>query len=393
MKGPHPGRQAVDPRAEATQYQALYKTIRSSHDFSPVQAATTNSFAEYFPTRPAKVTAAVFSPEISAESADVEAPPPATDEDSKIEEMMNANSSFWNTNQQHIGVGQEFRPRAYRPAFRPQAPVAMPPPPPGYVCFRCGQKGHYIAYCPTNTDPNFDKPKLKKSTGIPRSFLKTVSATDESAGAGVLVTPDGSLVVAVSNDQAWQKVSIAASRSAIDQTAVPAELKCMICTNLMNEPMCCPACKKAFCEECIMQTGPPKDLSCPNCHAAFMADQLIPLDSLKKQIELFLVSLQSKESSSDANPLNAQVAVPPVMPPFPFFPGMLFPPFPMPPFMPPPAVPVASSTSNVKVSREPEHTKEERRDRSRSPEEPSRDRRRRSRSRSPSRSPRRPYRR
>lgn len=301
---------------------------------------------------------------------------------------MNANSNFWSANQQHIGVGQEFRPRAYRPAFRPQAPATMAPPPPGYVCFRCGQKGHYIAYCPTNTDANFDKPKLKKSTGIPRSFLKTVSANDESAGAGVLITPDGSLVVAVSNDQEWQKVSTAASRSAIDQSAVPDELKCMICTKLMTEPVCCPACKKAFCEDCMMQTGPPKDLSCPNCHAAFMADQLVPSDAVKKQIELFLVSLQSKSAPSAPGGAG-QAAAPTLMPTLPFFPGMPFPPFPMPPFIPqPPAVPVVAPPPPSRSSGDRDRRQDERAPRSRS-----RDRRRRSRSRSRSRSPRRSYRR
>lgn len=32
--------------------------------------------------------------------------------------------------------------------------------------------GHYINYCPTNGDPSFDK--VKKSTGIPKIFLKPV---------------------------------------------------------------------------------------------------------------------------------------------------------------------------------------------------------------------------
>ena len=29
-------------------------------------------------------------------------------------------------------------------------------PPPGYVCKRCGNPGHFIKECPTNTDPTFD---------------------------------------------------------------------------------------------------------------------------------------------------------------------------------------------------------------------------------------------
>ena len=29
-------------------------------------------------------------------------------------------------------------------------PGLMRPPPPNYICHRCGQKGHWIKYCPTN---------------------------------------------------------------------------------------------------------------------------------------------------------------------------------------------------------------------------------------------------
>ena len=29
-------------------------------------------------------------------------------------------------------------------------------PPENYVCFRCGNKGHFIQHCPTNSDRNFD---------------------------------------------------------------------------------------------------------------------------------------------------------------------------------------------------------------------------------------------
>ena len=29
-------------------------------------------------------------------------------------------------------------------------PGLMRPPPPNYICYRCGQKGHWIKLCPTN---------------------------------------------------------------------------------------------------------------------------------------------------------------------------------------------------------------------------------------------------
>lgn len=59
--------------------------------------------------------------------------------------------------------------------------------------------GHWIQACPTNEDKEFDnKPRFKRTTGIPRSFLKTVEAPagTEGASGGVMITPEGGFVVA-----------------------------------------------------------------------------------------------------------------------------------------------------------------------------------------------------
>jgi protein MPE1 len=58
--------------------------------------------------------------------------------------------------------------------------------------------GHWIQNCPTNDDKEFDnKPRFKRTTGIPRSFLKTVDATAaEGAAGGIMITPEGGFVVA-----------------------------------------------------------------------------------------------------------------------------------------------------------------------------------------------------
>ena len=58
--------------------------------------------------------------------------------------------------------------------------------------------GHWIQDCPTNNDREFDnRPRIKRTTGIPRSFLKAVdNPTTGPLGAGVMVTPEGGYVVA-----------------------------------------------------------------------------------------------------------------------------------------------------------------------------------------------------
>jgi hypothetical protein len=71
----------------------------------------------------------------------------------------------------------------------PFASLLCPPPP----------TGHWIQLCPTNDDKEFDnKPRFKRTTGIPRSFLKTVDGPVPADGpmGGVMITPEGGFVIA-----------------------------------------------------------------------------------------------------------------------------------------------------------------------------------------------------
>ncbi|MGH0161417.1 UNVERIFIED_CONTAM: hypothetical protein FKN15_004147 [Acipenser sinensis] len=67
------------------------------------------------------------------------------------------------------------------------------PPPPNYTCFRCMKTGHYIRNCPTNGDKNFEStPRMKKSTGIPRSFMMEV---DDPNMKGAMLTNTGKYAI------------------------------------------------------------------------------------------------------------------------------------------------------------------------------------------------------
>jgi protein MPE1 len=60
--------------------------------------------------------------------------------------------------------------------------------------------GHYINVCPTLGDEKFDnKPKIKRTTGIPKIFLKSVDGVLSTDGT-VMVTHTGELVVAKPNE-------------------------------------------------------------------------------------------------------------------------------------------------------------------------------------------------
>src|SRR5436305_14772925 len=73
--------------------------------------------------------------------------------------------------------------------------------------------GHWIQQCPTNADPQFDgRPRVKRTTGIPKSFLKTVekpvpSSDQDGASsnpASVMVNADGEFVVAEPDKASWE---------------------------------------------------------------------------------------------------------------------------------------------------------------------------------------------
>lgn len=146
------------------------------------------------------------------------------------------------------------------------------PPPIGYICFRCGQKGHWIQECPTNQDPEWDnKPRFKRTTGIPKSMLKTVEQpTDEQRQAGVMITADGTYVVAQVDSATWEKERAqgvkALSKSDVYQ-AVPSDnsLACPLCSKLLRNAVQTPCCSTRFCEECIQTHLLEHDFACAEC--------------------------------------------------------------------------------------------------------------------------------
>ncbi|KAK9454634.1 DWNN domain-containing protein [Dipodascopsis uninucleata] len=134
---------------------------------------------------------------------------PASEED-MINAILQAETDNWMQTQEKMASATPVfngRPNARQ---RPAAPDH--PPPAGYVCYRCGQKGHWIQTCPTNSDPNWEHRRVKRTTGIPRSFLKTVSkeeltASNNSGGSGlekVMINEDGDYVVVQPDSAAWQ---------------------------------------------------------------------------------------------------------------------------------------------------------------------------------------------
>ncbi|KAG0438011.1 hypothetical protein DMUE_3353 [Dictyocoela muelleri] len=136
--------------------------------------------------------------------------------------------------------------------------------PPNYVCFRCGQKGHYIQHCPTNDDKSFDLLRFRKPTGIPRAFLKTINTETE---APVLITSEGSCVKAETQFHEWENY-ITKNKS----ISIQNELICNLCNLIVNSPVIT-NCNHVYCRDCI-------DVGC----VCFVCDHFVL--NLKKDLQI-----------------------------------------------------------------------------------------------------------
>ncbi|KAF8906284.1 DWNN domain-containing protein [Gymnopilus junonius] len=189
--------------------------------------------------------------------------------------MFQAQTQNWEETQEKMSHSQRIysnpRGTGFSRGGKPYQPHHDKPLPPSYVCYRCGQKGHWIQDCPTNSDREFDnRPRIKRTTGIPRSMLKAVETPSGSElTQGVMVTPEGGYVVAQPDLASWQK-QVARPKGltpAEIREKVPsdASLACPIDNKLFRDAVKTPCCSKAYCEECIQTYLLERDFICPNC--------------------------------------------------------------------------------------------------------------------------------
>lgn len=169
------------------------------------------------------------------------------------------------------------------------------PLPPSYVCYRCGQKGHWIQDCPTNNDREFDnRPRIKRTTGIPRSMLKAVeNPNNGEIGQGVMVTPDGGYVVAQPDLNAWQKKMTRPKAITItdlrEKTPSDPTLACPIDSKLLQDAVQTPCCGTAYCEDCIQSHLLERDFVCPNCSKKIASlDKLVPDTAARAKVTAYV---------------------------------------------------------------------------------------------------------
>ncbi|KAI2640282.1 DWNN domain-containing protein [Xylaria nigripes] len=228
----------------------------------------------------------------------------ALTEEEKMMAMFQAESEQWTAQQEEMS----HKTAVYKPGSKKPANVPDHEPPNGYICYRCGQKGHWIQLCPTNDNPEFDnRPRVKRTTGIPRSFLKTVdkSALQQTGAdgeeakppSGLMVNADGEFVIAEPDKASWEQFQAKTKSSAAAQKAATAEdkeleekgLLCSIDNRMFIDPMKTPCCEKTYCNDCITNALIESDFICPGCQTdGVLIDDLKADDETSAKIQKFL---------------------------------------------------------------------------------------------------------
>lgn len=140
------------------------------------------------------------------------------------------------------------------------------------------QPGHWIQVCPTNDDPNFQpQQKMKRTTGIPKSFIRSVENADEATkqNGQMMTDADGKTVIVVPDSATWAKVeakmtaSAAQKQEAADQSnnqeLEELGIQCPLDKKLFVDPVKTPCCGTTYCNLCLDEALIESDLTCPKC--------------------------------------------------------------------------------------------------------------------------------
>lgn len=250
-------------------------------------------------------------------------------EEEKIAAMFQAGGEQWEQQQQQM-AGQKAIHRTG--GYQKSVSVPDKPLPPGYTCHRCGNKGHWIQACPTNNDPGFDgRPKFRRTTGIPRSFLKAVEkptalTSDGTVDvsqlpAGVMYTSAGEWVIAEPDKAAWEQFQAKSKASAEKAEALATSnkelsergLECPIDKRMFVDPMKTPCCGKTYCRDCIENALLGNDFICPSCSSDnVLVDNLVSDEETVTKMKTYeeeKIQAKKEEKEKSASPVPEKTSV------------------------------------------------------------------------------------
>lgn len=171
-----------------------------------------------------------------------------------------------------------------------RAPEVDKTVPAGYICNRCGHKGHWISQCPALYDPTWETKKVRRTTGIPKAMLRTIENPGaEDDGKTYLMNADGEYVVALADDKSWADFqSKQLQQQQKNSRSVPEELQDPITGELYRNPQRMPCCGKVYSEHSIENALIQNDFKCPNCSKEEVyIDQLVPDTEMSGKVRDF----------------------------------------------------------------------------------------------------------
>ncbi|GMM34539.1 cleavage polyadenylation factor subunit [Saccharomycopsis crataegensis] len=165
------------------------------------------------------------------------------------------------------------------------------PPPPGYICYRCGSKDHFIKNCPTNGDVSFDGKRIKRTAGIPKSSLKVVDKPPTDNAGGFMLTEDGQFVVAMADKKAWETYQKKQNlfNNLNTESITDKSLIDPITKKLFQKPVKTPCCGKTYSLDTLEGLLIESDFICPNCDKSdIFLDQLVEDKEMNDKIKTYL---------------------------------------------------------------------------------------------------------
>ncbi|XP_049653685.1 E3 ubiquitin-protein ligase RBBP6-like [Accipiter gentilis] len=182
--------------------------------------------------------------------------------------------------------------RQYDPTNYMKKPLA--PPPSSYTCHRYRKRGHSIMNCPTNGDESFGSvPRMKKSTGIPRTLLVEVKDPNVE---GVMLTKTGKYAIPCLNVEAYARTKKEKPpflpeepSSSSSGAPIPDEILCLICKEIMTDAAIIPCCGNSYCDDCIRTALlESEERRCPECHQTGVSpDAFVANKCLRRAVSNF----------------------------------------------------------------------------------------------------------